>query len=289
MSGRVGPPRNTSSFRTIAALTILPVGGLLSIAIWLLLRTPVQRAPLKKFSVLSSQFSKPRTENREPRTAPKAPSIVIIIDDIGYDGQRLDRAMAIDPNLNFAVLPNSTRGSEVAKRLNERGFEILCHLPMQPRDAKISPGQNAVLTSMSDGEIADATRANIAAVPHAAGVNNHMGSLATADRRVMTDVMRALPRGMYFIDSRTGGRSVAAAVARELTVRTATRQVFLDDIQTEASVRKQLSELTATAKTKGVAIGIGHPHEVTLRVLAEEVPRLRARGFRITRASEVVN
>ena len=47
--------------------------------------------------------------------------------------------MSIDPNLNFAVLPNSTRGTAVAERLNQRGFEILCHLPMQPENASVSP------------------------------------------------------------------------------------------------------------------------------------------------------
>ncbi|HEX9163777.1 MAG TPA: divergent polysaccharide deacetylase family protein, partial [Thermoanaerobaculia bacterium] len=145
------------------------------------------------------------------------------------------------------------------------------------------------LTSMSDSEIVSATRENIAAVPHARGVNNHMGSRATADRRVMTDVLGALPHGMYFIDSRTGGGSVAATIAREMNVKTAARQVFLDDIQTDAAVRRQLRVLSAAARAKGVAIGIGHPHEVTLRVLAREVPGLRAEGFRIVRASQVVN
>ncbi|GAC1430392.1 MAG: hypothetical protein NVSMB68_02670 [Thermoanaerobaculia bacterium] len=291
MAGREGIPR--SSFRTIAILTVLPVAGLLIFFCWLLVRDTRLSLPLTKSSgrrprasdaVVRAALTPPRPEARGPR-----PQIVIIIDDIGFDSQRIDRAMAIDPNLNFAVLPNSTRGSEVAERLNQRGFEILCHLPMEPRSARVSPGENAVLTSMSDAQIATATRENIAAVPHARGVNNHMGSRATADRRVMTDVMRAIPRGMYFIDSLTGGRSVAGDVAREMNVKTATRQVFLDDVQTDASVRRQLAELSRTARAKGVAIGIGHPHEVTLRVLAQEVPQLRARGFRFVRASEVVN
>ena len=289
MPGREGNPR--SSFRSIAALTVVPVVGLLVFALWLLVRPSRVSTPRIKASALGPRAAvtpalhlAPRPEARGPR-----PAIVIIIDDVGYDAQHIDRAMSIDPNLNFAVLPNSTRGASVAERLNERGFEILCHLPMEPRNANISPGENAVLTSMSDREITDATRANIAAVPHARGVNNHMGSLATADRRVMTDVMRALPAGMYFIDSRTGGRSVAATVAREQNVKTATRQVFLDDVQTESSVHRQLAQLSAAAKSKGVAIGIGHPHDVTLRVLAREVPQLRAKGFRFVRASEVVN
>jgi hypothetical protein len=81
---------------------------------------------------------------------------------------------------------------------------------------------------------------------------------------------------------------VAAQVAREHKVRTASRQVFLDDTQSERAVRRQIAELAAAAEHRGVAIGIGHPYPVTMRVLAEEVPALRASGFRFVRASEVV-
>jgi polysaccharide deacetylase 2 family uncharacterized protein YibQ len=151
-----------------------------------------------------------------------------------------------------------------------------------------SPGRDAILTSMTDDEIARLTRENFDAIPYARGVNNHMGSRATADRRVMTTVIGALPRGIYFIDSRTSGTSVAATVAHELRVRTATRNVFLDDVATDAAVRKQLDALASAAEKHGTAIGIGHPHAVTVRVLTEEMPRLRERGFRFVRASEVV-
>jgi uncharacterized protein len=214
-------------------------------------------------------------------------SIVLIIDDLGFDGQPLDRVMSLDPNVNCAILPNGTRAAEFARRLNARGFEILCHLPMEPQGRE-TPGRNAILTSMSNEEIARATRENIEAVPHARGLNNHMGSRATADRRVMTSVLSALPEGMYFIDSRTTGGSVAADVAREMNVATAARHVFLDDVASEASVRRQLATLASAAEKHGVAVGIGHPYPVTVRVLAEEVPELRARGFRFVRASEVV-
>lgn len=213
--------------------------------------------------------------------------IVLIIDDLGFDGQPLDRLMALDPNVNAAILPNGTRASEFAERLNAAGFEVLVHLPMQPRGRE-TPGRGAILTSMSDEEIALVTRRNIEAVPHARGVNNHMGSLATSDRRVMESVIRALPQGMYFVDSRTSGRSVAADVARELNVPNAARHVFLDDDASEAAVRRQVAELAAAAEKRGVAVAIGHPYPSTMRVLAEEIPRLRERGFRFVRASEVV-
>ena len=52
--------------------------------------------------------------------------------------------------------------------------------------------------------------ADIAAVPLATGVNNHEGSRATADDRVMRDVAAVLAqRHLFFIDSRTIASTVA--------------------------------------------------------------------------------
>ena len=227
----------------------------------------------------------------EAATLPAKPKftgdIVLIIDDVGHDNQGIERAMRLDPNINFAVLPNGIRGAEYARRLNENGFEVLCHLPMEPM-GDASPGANAVMVSMSEAEIERLTSANIRAVPYARGVNNHMGSRATADARVMRSVLRALPRGMYFIDSRTGGGSVATEMAKRMNIRTAERHVFLDDVADEGAIRRQIAVLAAEAKKRGVAVGIGHPRRETLNALAIEVPRLKSAGFRFVRASEAV-
>src|SRR3954451_20507749 len=216
-------------------------------------------------------------------------NIVLILDDVGFDHQPLTTAMAIDPNVNFAVLPNGKRSTEFASTLHARGFELLCHLPMEPEGfPRISPGDGAVLTTMSDAEIATATRTNINAIRFARGVNNHMGSRATADRRVMTDVLGALPKGMYFIDSKTTGNSIAGALAHTMRVKTASRNVFLDDVQDVAAIRRQLVQLADTASSRGVSVGIGHMYPSTIQVLTEDAPKLRAEGFRFVRASSVV-
>jgi len=294
-----------SSFKTIAILAAIPIAGLAAFFLWqwwnggeLPKETYEEAVNVGRASARPSRGgraeARPTSEATPlPKVTPKrkrasgSGDIVLIIDDLGFDGQPLDRLMALDPNINASILPNGTRTAEFARRLNARGFEILCHLPMEPRGGE-TPGRNAILTSMSDDEIARVTRENIQAVPHAVGVNNHMGSRATSDRRVMTSVLRALPEELYFIDSRTAAGSVAEDVARELNVPTAARHVFLDDVATEGAVRKQLRELAEAAEKRGVAIGIGHPYPVTMRVLAEELPELRARGFRLVRASEVV-
>ena len=225
-----------------------------------------------------------------PATPPKGHNIVLIIDDVGFDHQPLDAAMHIDPNLNFSILPNAQHAQQFAEELHRAGFEVLCHLPMEPVDyPHQSPGKNAVMTAMTDAQIAATTRQDIAAVPYAAGVNNHMGSRATSDPRVMRAVLTSLPKGMFFIDSMTTSKSVAERVAREMRIPTAARQVFLDDIQQEDAVRKQLAQLITDSEQRGTAIGIGHMYPVTVRVLSEAAPELRAKGFRFVRASEAVD
>lgn len=281
MAGRVGKRkpvlRSRSSFKSVAYLLLIPLAGIVLFFLWNFLHGST--API---AVLQSAI---------PRGAPgHRANIVLILDDVGFDHQPLGPAMAIDPNFNFAVLPNSRNARQVAGELHQRGFEVLCHLPMEPEGyPAVSPGGGAVLTTMSDAEIAKTTRTNIGAIPFARGVNNHMGSRATADPRVMTTVLASLPRGMYFIDSKTTGSSVAGTLARSMHVKTASRSVFLDDVQSEPDIRRQLASLARAAEEHGVAVGIGHMYPSTIRVLAGEVPSLRARGVRFVRASSVVN
>jgi polysaccharide deacetylase 2 family uncharacterized protein YibQ len=290
-----------SGFKTIARLMLLPILGLALILGWSFFQNSLH-TPASGRHVVATHASvlapAPATAPESKPAPPAIPAkkkqqrhgdIVVILDDVGFDHQPLASAMAIDPNVNFAILPNSENAQESARTLHGRGFELLCHLPMQPLGyPKQQPGANAILTSMTDEQIADTTRANVGAIPNIRGVNNHMGSAATSDRRVMTTVLGALPKGLYFIDSKTAGTSIAGQLAHEMDIRTASRNVFLDDVQSESAVRRQLGQLADAAATRGQAVGIGHMYPVTMKVLGEEAPRLRAEGFRFIRASEAV-
>lgn len=309
--------QRSSSFRSVARLMLLPIAGLLLLLGYSFVRNslaePASHAAIHSApgsdrphaAVTAATVTRPDVPSsataRSNAAAPQEGTpqaggrthrgdIVLILDDVGFDHQPLAAAMTIDPNLNFAILPNGAKARESAARLNAGGFEILCHLPMEPVGyPKMSPGANAILTSMSDAEITRTTRANIDAIPNLRGVNNHMGSRATQDRRVMGSVLRALPKNLYFIDSLTTGSSVAGSMARAMSIPTASRRVFLDDVQNESAIRHQLASLTDASVSHGVAVGIGHIYPVTVKVLNDEAPRLRERGFRFVRASEAVN
>jgi polysaccharide deacetylase 2 family uncharacterized protein YibQ len=96
-------------------------------------------------------------------------------------------------------------------------------------------------------------------------------------------------RGLFFLDSRTTSKTKAYKVAQELHVPSAQRNVFLDNIQNPRAIRAQLNRLTELARLRGGAIGIAHPHEVTLQVLRREIPKLSEKGIELVPVSQLVH
>ncbi|HEX2163981.1 MAG TPA: divergent polysaccharide deacetylase family protein, partial [Thermoanaerobaculia bacterium] len=206
-------------------------------------------------------------------------------------GRSLDEVRdlaALGVPLTYAVLPFETRTPEVVAALAGRRAEVLLHLPMEGRGGA-DPGPGALSAAMSRRELAAGTRAALAAVPGASGVNNHMGSVLTADPAAMRAVLAELAgRGLYFLDSRTSARSVAFATARDLGLPAAERHVFLDPDPRPEAVRGQFRRLLALARENGAAIAIGHPYPSTRAVLAEEVPAAVELGYRFVPVGELV-
>ncbi|MHB8147692.1 MAG: divergent polysaccharide deacetylase family protein [Vulcanimicrobiaceae bacterium] len=210
---------------------------------------------------------------------PNEPKLALIIDDCGQwiDTERGFVSLPIP--LTLAVLPYVRYTATIAGEAAAAGKGVMLHLPMEPI-SEIYPGPGEIKTSMSNAQITAQTRADLAQVPLAQGVNNHEGSKATADRRVMDDVMGVLSaHGLFFIDSRTSAASVAAEVASEDGVSTASRNVFLDDRADVAYTEGQLREAAAIAERTGSAIAIGHPRPSTLAAVRALYPLLQAEGI----------
>jgi hypothetical protein len=220
----------------------------------------------------------------------ETPRLAILIDDLGNELAPARRLAGWRETVSGAVLPGLAHSAASARALAEGGKQVLLHLPMEPQGfPKVRPGPGVILRAQSDGEIARTLEDDLATVPGAAGVNNHMGSAATADPRVMRAVARVLSRrGLFFVDSRTTDATVAERTAEEESVPSARRRVFLDDVATEAAVRAQLDEAVAHARNEGGCIAIGHPYPATLAVLERELPRMAEEGVRLVKVGELV-
>lgn len=166
----------------------------------------------------------------------------------------------------------------------------MLHLPMQPIDDGAQSEKIELRVGMPADQVRFVLAGMLASVPHAMGVNNHEGSRATADQRLMAELMPLLrERGLFFIDSRTSAATVAYESAERAGVRAASRKVFLDDVATRAAVLAQLQLAARDAMRDGSAIAIGHPHPETIAALAEGVPKLERRGIHLVFASQLVH
>ncbi len=198
----------------------------------------------------------------------RRPKVAIIIDDMGYHQQIGRRLLALDLNLTFSFLPGAPFTLKQENQAWEQGRDVMLHMPMEARSAVWNPGPGALYLKFSPEKIRAMVAKDLAAVPHAIGSNNHMGSRFTEDRAAMHEVLAVLKkRGLFFIDSYTTARSTGLDEARKMSIPAARRHVFLDNVQDREKICRQLDKLVALAEKKGWAIGIGHPHTATLNAL----------------------
>ncbi len=234
-------------------------------------------APKEKVSPpIPSSHGRPADEYPRP-VAGHRPALAIIIDDMGHD-HTINRALLdLECPLSFAFLPYARHTKKFAKDAHDKGRDVLVHLPMEPRDPAVDPGPGVLLTGMDPDMIVQVLDRNLAAVPFAVGVNNHMGSRFTADRKGMEFVLAEVKRkGLFFVDSRTTADSVAMEVADSLAVPALERAVFLDDDSRPEAVSKALRAAADVARHHGFAIAIGHPYKSTYEVLSAELPSMRS-------------
>jgi polysaccharide deacetylase 2 family uncharacterized protein YibQ len=233
----------------------------------------------------------------EPFVAPgvkarpaKTPRLAIIIDDIGYADLVADQLRDLGIPLTGAVIPDAPYARREAQRLHDYGLEEIIHLPMQPKDpANHHPRDQFILLDSSDAEILSLLRNAQAQVPYARGVNNHMGSLLTSDPQAMRRVLELVRgQGLFFVDSKTAPTTVAYTLAREMKIKTALRDVFLDDVQTYEYTGAQVRRLVELARQNGRALAIGHPFPSTLAALRDSLPWLKQQKVEIVFVSQLL-
>ena len=125
-------------------------------------------------------------------------------------------------------------------------------------------------------------------VPHAVGLNNHMGSKFTADENGMATVIGEMKsRNLILLDSRTTPKSIATDLADRRNLENLRRDVFLDNDRSRGAIQAQLRLLEKIALERGSGVAIGHPYPETFDVLQEWFSGARSRGFSLVPITQV--
>lgn len=263
----------------------------------------VSRPPVRRSAVPGRPTPKPAAAPAPVRLPPDFEPggaghgvLALVLDDVGFDGPALRRLEAIEGPLALAIIPGTPRAVEAAELAGRKGWDVLVHLPMEGGDA--SQERETIGPENDDRTILDRVNRAIDRVPGAIGLNNHQGSRATPDPRVMRLVLSVVKdRGLFFLDSRTSAASVGERQARSLGVSTISRDVFLDDAATEAAspagATGALSEAwersLGLVGKKGHCVVIGHPRPGTLDFLLPKLKELDRAKVKRVRVSELVD
>jgi hypothetical protein len=239
-------------------------------------------------SSLAPQEENPDYNISPPLPGSIIPKIVIIIDDMGINTYSDEVEMLPGP-LTLSYLPYAKKLPSRTARALAQGHELMVHIPMEPMDQTLDGGPVVLRGHQTDTEIVSFLEDGLSKFEGFRGINNHMGSRLTQDRRAMDAIMKTLKeRDLYFIDSKTISTSVAAEIAASNGLKFEERDVFLDHELSLGFVEQALEKLERIAAARGYAIAIGHPHPNTIKVLRDWLPTLKERGFELVPASAVV-
>lgn len=220
-----------------------------------------------------------KTQSRVTPPANGKVRLAVCIDDAGRDlnSQRVYEGLGIP--LTLAVMPNEPHTSEAAAEWKSKGMPVIIHQPMESVSGK-GMEKIVIKDSMSDEQIRSLIRQSIQQIPQASGMNNHQGSKATTDKRVMKIVMSELAsRNMFFFDSATNTYTEADKAAALYHVPYARNNLFVDNSADVDAICRMIQKGAERARKNGSAIIIGHCRPNTAAAFKKMVPKLKAEGI----------
>lgn len=194
--------------------------------------------------------------------------ISIIIDDVG-DNLIYRDFLKLNIALTFSIIPlrkySLNASHEIA--LFDR-HSIMIHAPFE----SATNDKKSVVTfytTDTEKDIYNKLDKFLNKVPFAKGMNNHQGSVATADKDFMEKFMKIFSKtSLYFIDSLTTPHSFAYSTALKYNIKTLKRNVFLDNEDNYDYINHMLNHTIQIAEKTGQAIAIGHVTKInTLKIL----------------------
>jgi polysaccharide deacetylase 2 family uncharacterized protein YibQ len=261
------------------------------------LATPAEPPPAVE-PKLAALAPPPQARQEEPAwlrfAVPAAPAegrprIAVVIDDLGLDKKRTERATVLPGPVTLSFLAYATDLPKLTEAARHAGHELLVSVPMEPISHADEMGPNGLMVGLAHDELLRRLRWNLDRFTGYVGINNHMGSRFTHDAANMAPVMEELrARGLLFLDARTVGNSTGVDVARRIGVPQAGRDVFLDNEVTPGAIAAQLAEVERVARRQGSAIAIGHARDGTLELLNAWLASLPGKGLALVPVSAIV-
>jgi polysaccharide deacetylase 2 family uncharacterized protein YibQ len=223
---------------------------------------------------------------------PDLPKICIIVDDFGIISNSLfDKFNNLDLEIAFAIIPGLRNSKPFMHKAVDKGRETLIHAPMEPDSQNESLEPNTLLSKMSNEEVEDIVKNWMKELNLAIGVNNHMGSKITKDKRILNVVFETIKeKNLFFIDSHTTAQTRVREIAQEVGIKSAIREIFLDVPDSSQKTARSKIDQINNLNHKKVVVVITHCHnETKYHQLTHFIDRLKDAGYELVPASKIVD
>ena len=236
------------------------------------------------------EVPRPKVEELPPPVEVK--KVCLVLDDFGYNfTPEVRQVLDLSPSINVAILPGHPQSRKIMEYAVNSGHEVLVHAPFQGSDG--ANEAQFIHRGASAEDVNNLLSQWFRELPLAVGINNHQGSVATADQSTMEHVIAFLKsRDKLFVDSLTSPRSKGHRVARSDNLPYAKRTVpFLDNHDDRDDIMRYVNQWLAQAvgRQDQIPLAIGHITKKNMRrVLIDLVPKLQQMGYQLAPLSQVV-
>jgi len=221
--------------------------------------------------------------------------LLIVIDDFGNNSSDWQEFLKLNIPFTAAIMPFLENTQEEAKSMVQANKDIIIHLPLEPKKYKRSwLGPKPIMVNLSEDAITDILNKALKENPQATGINNHTGSKACENEKVVRTILNFCQKhNLIYIDSQTTANSLFPILGSEYGVAVLKRDIFLEvNGKNEKAILKQLFLLEKIATKKGLGIAIGHVGYEgglpTANALKAAITPLQAHGIKFCSLKEFV-
>lgn len=218
------------------------------------------------------------------------PKVALVVGGLGFGKALTDAVlekMPADVTLAFTPQAPAVAGDVAAARA--KGHEVLMELPMEPQDyPSTDPGLHT-LTIDADAKNTLRLKWLMSRATGYAGVINTFGEKFLAAKDEAQFVMgETAQRGLFFLESGTSNASVARSAAGNAGAPYARADVVIDKAPAREAIDAALDGLEASAKRRGVAIGVAGALPNTIDRVSAWIASLDEKGIALVPVSALV-
>lgn len=237
------------------------------------------------------EYARP-AETEENVSGEERPKIAILVTGIGLNSTSSDLAIRRLPGqIDLGFSPYGRQLQSWMDKSRAAGHEGFLMIPAEPlKYPENDPGPHTLLTGASERDNLKKLDWLLSQVTGYVGVVNDMGSKFTASEPDILPILTDLHgRGLMFLDSRSTRFSVAAKLARRISMPRALNNLYIDNIISASEIAKNLATLENTARTYGTALGVARAFPLTIEELEKWARGLEARGIQLVPITAIAN